>query len=256
MWQRPYLDVSLVSSTVRGRSSFLLVLLSLAAVGCSSAPPHPSHAAAVPVRARLEAPIAGPTCVRCADQTREIQRLRMELASQDAELRELRSRQRDQVKVLQQSRREVTRAKVKLRRLATRADAASYIGEVEVAMASLRASDASGSIAPQIVEAQRLLQSTDAPFAQGDYGAAMDRAAEAEQLIIAASDARTQRPTWAHGKTKSHPPVTLSSMAKNHGKPRERQSPVVRSVGTQQRNRPSLAGDQGRNWLEARNESR
>jgi len=27
-------------------------------------------------------------------------------------------------------------------------------------------------------------------------------------------------------------------------------------VGTQQRNRPSLAGDQGRNWLEARNESR
>ena len=53
------------------------------------------------------------------------------------ELRELRTNQREQVKVIQESTREATRAKVKLRRLATQAEAASYIAEVEVAMASL-----------------------------------------------------------------------------------------------------------------------
>lgn len=255
MWQRPYLDVSPVSSTTRGRRSALLALLSLAAVGCSSAPPHASDRAAMPARAQLDVPVPAPTCARCADQSREIQRLRLEVVSQDAELRDLRSSHRDQVKVLQQSKREVTRAKVKLRRLATRADAASYIGEVEVAMASLRTSNASRSIDPQIVQAQRLLESTDAPFAQGDYGAAMDRAAEAEQLIMAASDARTQRSLSPRASVKSHPPVRLSSTAANAGKPRGRQPPVV-GVGTQRRSRPSMAGDHAGNWLEARNESR
>ena len=32
--------------------------------------------------------------------------------------------------------------------------------------------------------AQDILESTAAPFAQGDYGVAMDRAAQAEQLIV------------------------------------------------------------------------
>ena len=53
--------------------------------------------------------------------------------------RELRTNQREQVKVIQESTREVTRAKVKLRRLATQAEAASYIAEVEVALESSRA---------------------------------------------------------------------------------------------------------------------
>lgn len=101
----------------------------------------------------------------------------------EAELRDLRSNQRDQVRVLQESTREVTRAKVKLRRLATQADAASYIAEVEVAQESLRASLGAKSTIPLMVLAQGLLASTAAPFAQGDYGAAMDRAAQAEQLF-------------------------------------------------------------------------
>jgi hypothetical protein len=109
--------------------------------------------------------------------------LRQDLANRDAELRELRSSQRDQVKVLQESTREAARAKVKLRRLATQADAASYIAEVEVAMESLRSSPGAKSDVQLMVLAQGLLESTAAPFAQGDYGEAMDRAAQAEELI-------------------------------------------------------------------------
>jgi hypothetical protein len=114
--------------------------------------------------------------------------LRQDLANREAELRDLRTNQRDQVKVLQESTREVTRAKVKLRRLATQADAASYIAEVEVALESLRASLGATSTVPLMVLAQGILESTAAPFAQGDYGVAMERAAQAEQLIALVAD--------------------------------------------------------------------
>jgi hypothetical protein len=213
----------------------LLGLLSLAAAGCANTQ-LASDPAAAPGRARLDASISGPRCSPCADQIREIERLRFEVWSRDAELRELRSSQRNQVKVLQESKREVTRAKVKVRRLATRADAASYIAEVEVAMASLRSSTGARSIDPRIAQARRLLESTDAPFAQGDYGVAMDRAAEAEQLIISASDAATQRASLARAKIESRPTVRASSTATIASKPRGRNPLNARNVGTQKQN--------------------
>jgi len=131
----------------------------------------------------LETRVREPTCPSCDEQTREIARLREGLANREVELRDLRSNQREQVKVLQESTREVTRARVKLRRLATQADAASYVAEVEVAMESLRSSLGATSSFPLMLLAQSILESTAAPFAQGDYGVAMDRAAQAEQLI-------------------------------------------------------------------------
>jgi hypothetical protein len=134
-----------------------------------------------------------PICSPCGEQNREIDRFRQDLANRDEELRELRSNQRDQVRVLQESTQEVTRAKVKLRRLATRADAASYIAEVEVAMESLRSSLGAKSVVPLMALAQDRLESTTAPFAQGDYGVAMDRAAQAEQLIALAADNQARR---------------------------------------------------------------
>jgi hypothetical protein len=127
-------------------------------------------------------------CPSCEEQSREVARLRQDLATREAELRDLRSSQREQVKVLQESKREVSRAKVKLRRLATQADAASYIAEVEVALESLRSSLGATSTVPLMVVAQGILESTAAPFAQGDYGVAMDRAAQAEQLIALVAD--------------------------------------------------------------------
>jgi hypothetical protein len=155
-------------------------LLGSALSGCVTPPP---TVPPPPVPVPLEATVREPTCPSCEEQTHEIARLRQDLANREAELRDLRSNQRDQVKVLQESTREVTRANVKLRRLATQADAASYIAEVEVAMEVLRSSPGATATVPLMVLAQGILESTAAPFAQGDYGVAMDRAAQAEQLI-------------------------------------------------------------------------
>jgi len=148
----------------------------------------------------VEATVREAPCPFCEEQTREIVRLREDLANKEGELRDLRSSRRDQGKVLQESTREVTRAKVKLRRLATQADAASYIAEVEVAMVSLRSSSGATSKVPLIVLAQGILESTATPFAQGDYGVAIDRAAQAEQLIgLVAND--QVRPALRRGES-------------------------------------------------------
>jgi hypothetical protein len=162
-----------------------VTLAALIVAGCAT-PPSPAPPPPVP---EPPAPIVpAPVCPTCDEQTREIARLRQDLATRDAELRDLRAAQREQVKTVQESTREVTRAKAKARRLATQAEAASYIAEVEVAQKALRASlpATSQSTLPDL--AQRILESTAEPFAHGDYGAAMERAAQAEQLIAVAMD--------------------------------------------------------------------
>ena len=160
-------------------------VLCLALSGCITPPPAVSPA---PVGAM----VPESTCSSCDQQTREIARLRQELAGREAELRDLRSNQREQVMVIQESTREVTRAKVKLRRLATRAETASYVAEVEVALESLRTSLDGASTSPLLELAQAIITSTAAPFAHADYGTAMERAAQAEQLIAAAADNRVR----------------------------------------------------------------
>jgi hypothetical protein len=169
-------------STIALGLGVAVCLLNCILSGCATPPPAVPPPP-TPASATLEASVRAPSCPSCEEQSRELARLRQELANRDAELRDLRADQRNQVKVLQESTQEVTRAKAKLRRLATPADAASYIAEVEVAMASLRSSRGAASALPLTVLAQGILDSTAAPFAQGDYGAAMDRAAQAEQLI-------------------------------------------------------------------------
>jgi hypothetical protein len=119
----------------------------------------------------------------CVDRSDELARLRQELAARDAELRELRASEREQVKAVQESTREITRARARMRRLATQADAASYIAEVEVA---LGAAQSPAAQSPMLALGQSFLDAAQAPFAQGDYGTAMDRAAQAEQLVAAA----------------------------------------------------------------------
>jgi len=167
------------------RTHFLMTLVawvSAALQGCVTPSPPPPPPAPLPMQTEVTAP-PGPTCPSCEEQTREIARLRQNLANREAELRDLRSNQRDQVKVLQESTREITRAKVKLRRLATQADAASYIAEVEVTMETLRSSLGPKPMSPLLVLAQDILASTATPFEQGDYGTAMERAAQADQLF-------------------------------------------------------------------------
>jgi len=158
-----------------------IAALGMALGGCATAPPAPPPPAAV------EAPVVAPACPRCVDASAEIAALRQELAGRDGELRELRTQQRDQARVLQETTRQATRAKVKLRRLATQADAASYVAEVEVALDAARSAPGAGSRAALLALAQEILDASAAPFAHGDYGAAMELAAQAEQLAAIAA---------------------------------------------------------------------
>ena len=201
-------------------------VLGLALGGCATPPseppaaPAPAATAAAPVAVQVPAP----ACPSCDDQHREIARLRQDLAGREAELRDLRASQRDQVKVIQESTRETTRAKVKLRRLATQAEAASYIAEVEVALESARAMRGAAATPPLIELAEAMIAATSAPFAQGDFGAAMDRAAQAEQLLAVATDlqGRAKPRARASGEVLLQVPIPLRVT----GETRLRRQPV------------------------------
>jgi hypothetical protein len=200
-----------------------------------------------PVPSRQAAPAQA--CPSCELQIRETARLRQDLANRETELRDLRSNQRDQIKVLRESTREVTRAKVKLRRLATQADAASYIAEVEVAMESLRSSLGAKSTVPLMALAQGILESTAAPFAQGDYGVAMDRAAQAEQLIalVARYQVRPKSRLRAPGEVPLQAPIPLKVTidSKLHRQPLGK----ARVVGVLKKGSPLVAQAYKGRWM-------
>ena len=193
----------------------VVTLVAVALAGCVTAPP--PEPAPLPPPA-LVVTLPEPLCPACMDQSAEISRLRQDLASRESELRDLRSSQRDQVKVIQESKSEVTRAKAKLRRLATQADAASYIAEVEVALKALRSSLPATPATPMLSLAQGFLESSAAPFAQGDYGTAMDRAAQAEQLLIVVADNQAANGARARvpGEVPLHVTIPVKALADSH----------------------------------------
>jgi hypothetical protein len=181
----------------------LLAVAAAAGLGaCATAPPEPlpPQPVAPPVMTTLPEAV----CPVCTDHSFEIARLKQDLAAREAELKDLRSNTREQAKVVQESTREVTRAKAKLRRLATQADAASYLAEVEVALKAQRAVSPPEA-SPLLALAQARLDAAAAPFAQGDYVTAMDRAAQAEQLLAVVGD--TQPP--AAMRSRASPEVLL-----------------------------------------------
>jgi colicin import membrane protein len=174
---------------------FCIVLGTCALIGACATPPPPEPEPEPPKPPPVAPPVAPvePVCPLCVDRSDEVARLRQELAAREAELKDLRSSQREQVKAVQESTREVTRAKARMRRLATQADAASYLAEVEVALGAVRATPAA-SQSPLLGLAQAFLDAAQPAFAQGDYAAAMDRAGQAEQLITAAGESAPATP--------------------------------------------------------------
>src|SRR4051794_37428015 len=86
--------------TARPRLRVLIGALIVAPLaGCATPPPAP---APIPVPPPPEPPVVVP-CPTCSEEHRELTRLRQELAVREAELRDLRARERDQSKALQAS---------------------------------------------------------------------------------------------------------------------------------------------------------
>ncbi len=114
---------------------------------------------------------------------REVDRLQKLLAEKEAHIRNQEVRHQDQAKTLQETSSQAAHAQVKLRRLATRPAAASTIAEVEMLMQNLKLSPAVGSEQVLQTQAQRLLDAATAAYAEDNFGAAMDYAAQARGLI-------------------------------------------------------------------------
>jgi hypothetical protein len=161
----------------------VIALSGLNITGCSLLKPAP-----------VSAPI--PPHDPCEGQQREIERLQQQLTEKEAMIRNLNARQQDQAKALQETTSQVTRDQVRLRRLATQPGAASSIAEAEVALASLKSSQITAP--EQTLQAQRLLDAATASYAKGNYGTAMDHAAQTREFIDMVMGNRTRKASDPH----------------------------------------------------------
>ena len=156
----------------------LLALLAWTLSGCALLQPAPPRAA-----------------VDCEQYDREIIHLQQTLAEKDAEVQRLRTQQSTQAAALKEITGEVARAEVKLRRLATQADAASQLAEAEVLLQGMQAATYTGNRAALLVQAQRILDAGAESYDQGDYGAAVELASQSLEIIdIVASGGRGAAP--------------------------------------------------------------
>ena len=180
------------SESVACASSWPAVaLLALLAAGCAA--PQPSlEPSAQPSPLESPAPIAvqprEAECAACTEIKGEIAQLQRRLTATESALSELRVQRIEQAKTVQEANREAARATVRLRRLATRGVAASYIAEVEVSMTNARLASGLRLQPAQLAQAQEILDSSREPFALGDYDAAISRASQAAELIARAQE--------------------------------------------------------------------
>ncbi len=137
-------------------------------------------------------------------QHQEIERLQKLVAEKDAFIRSQQARQQDQAKTLQETNSQVAHAQIKLRRLATRPGAASTIAESEISLGSLRSSPATHAEQLLQTQAERLLAAATASYAEENYAAAMDQAAQAREFIDMVKNSRIR-------KTPGQIPVSLKT---------------------------------------------
>jgi len=113
--------------------------------------------------------------VRDTALERRIGRLELQLLVKDAQLAELQSR-------LEDTRDEVVRTMAKLKTAASRAEAASGMAEAEVALQSLGANGQPQ--APELMQANKLLQQSAAEFNKQNYGGALYLATQARTISV------------------------------------------------------------------------
>ncbi len=126
-------------------------------------------------------------------QQQEIERLQKLLAEKDALIRNQQVRQQDQAKTLQETSSQAAHAQIKLRRLATRPAAASTIAEAEISMESLTSSSLSDTERILQTQAQPLLTAATASYAEDNYVAAMDHAAQAREFVDMIKSGRVRK---------------------------------------------------------------
>src|SRR5216117_4050025 len=164
------------------RPFFILLGLGAAAAACR--PPHPANLPP-PVRTTRDTArvTRQPVPVRDTALEQRAARLELKVLEQAAQVEELQRR-------LDDARREVVRAMAKLQSLATRAEAAFWMAEAEIALQALRSAGGAGSnpqapTPPEYGQGTQLLQLATTEFDQQNYAGALYLAAEAKNAASA-----------------------------------------------------------------------
>lgn len=195
---------TLSSEQMVGRAIFMLLGLNM--VGCNTLPEDHYKASItdtlVDSRMSEQHEIEyGKLLAEKQAQQHEIERLQKLLAEKDAYIRSQEARQQDQAKTLQETSNQAAHAQVKLRRLATRPAAASTIAEVEMVMENLKSSPIAGPDLGLQTQAQRLLDAAATSYAEDNYAAAMDYAAQAREFVNMMRNNRARKTAEPHQVT-------------------------------------------------------
>jgi len=140
-------------------------------LGACAHAPRPQTSPAPDTTRRPPAAAPETVVVRDRDQDRRIATLELRLLEKDAQIASLTGQLND-------ARQEVVRAMARLRTLATRAEAASGMAEAELAVQSLRAK--ADRDAPELAQAQQLLDLSSGEFNGENYGGALYLANQAK----------------------------------------------------------------------------
>ncbi len=159
----------------RLRSVHLLLATTLISAACATAKQAPRHAASTPAAVPEIRVVRETVTARDTTAERRIGQLEFQLLVKEAQLAELQSR-------LEDTRDEVVLTMAKLKTAASRAEAASGMAEAEVALQSLRASGQPQ--APEVMQANKLMQQSSAEFNRQNYGGALYLAQQARTTSV------------------------------------------------------------------------
>jgi len=113
----------------------------------------------------------------------EVGSLKLLLLERETQIKELEERQASLQTKLDEAIQEVVRAKAKLRSHESRAEAASHIAETEVALKVLRSQRPEQEQAPELLQAEQLIQMSTQEFKKENYGGALYLANQAKEHI-------------------------------------------------------------------------
>jgi uncharacterized coiled-coil protein SlyX len=173
--------------------------------------------------------------VRDPELERRVTQVELQLLEREAQVAELQAR-------LDEARREVVRAMAKLQTLATRAEAASAMGEAEVALRGARP-----EAGPDVAQARQLLQMSAGEFDRQNYGGALYLATQAKALAGTRRGAMDGGATSGLGETPFMRPIPLQCTAQSNV--REGPGTTFRIVYTVERGALLVAYSYAGEWL-------
>lgn len=227
--------------------SSLTLLCACASKQAATSPP-PAPVPSAGERAEAPPPVRVDTVIlKDPELQRRVERLELNLLEKEAQIDELQA-------TLDDTRQEVVRAMARLQTLATRAEAASGLAEAEVALQSLGPSGGQ-QVAPEAVQAKRLLDLGTAEFNKQNYGGALYLANQTK-TVAAGAKGRLASGEWAtlrSGEVLFAVPLRLQTT----GRANVREGPGAnfRTLATLEAGTPVKGYSYADQWVHVRDES-